>query len=216
MLTLQAQKREESAKPKKIREQGLTPAVVYGPKTESIAIAVDQKALEKMWQDAGESTVFTLAIDGKDYDVLLHDIDLDPVKDTPIHCDFYAVDKTQKVEVDVELSFIGESPAVKTLNGTLVKVIHQLPVEGLPQNLPHEIEVNLEKLDTLESVITVADLSLPTGVEATIPETEVVVSVAEQKEEEEEAEPAEVDFSEIEVEKKGKKEEEGDEEKAAE
>lgn len=188
------------------------PAVVYGPKTESVSISVDQKDMEKMWQDAGESTVFTLSVDGKEYDVLLHSVDMDPVKDTPIHCDFYAVDKTQKVEVDVELVFVGESPAVKNLNGMLVKVIHQLPVEGLPHDLPHEIEVDLGKLETLESVITVKDLPLPTGVEATIPENEVVVSVAEQKEEEEEEVPTEVDLSEIEVEKKGKKEEDTEEE----
>jgi large subunit ribosomal protein L25 len=190
-----------------IRAEGRIPAVVYGSKVDNTPLSVDARAFAKVWKEAGETTLVSIAVEGgKMIDALIHEIAFNPVTDEPIHVDFYAVDKTKKVEVDIPLVFIGVAPAVKDLGGTLVKVLHDLPVEGLPDKLPHEIEVDIVTLAELDSVITVADIVLPAGVEATLDGEEIVASIAVQKEEEETS--GEVDLSSIEVEKKGKKEEE--------
>ncbi|MFC1721175.1 50S ribosomal protein L25 [Patescibacteria group bacterium] len=208
-LKLNAEKRDAGTA-SSLHETGKIPAVFYGPKTDSTSIAIDKRDFIKMFREAGETTIISLAVDGKDVDVLVHEIDYDPVSDEPRHVDFYVVDKTKKVTVAIPLEFVGESLAVKNLGGTLVKILHELEVEGLPGSLPQSIEIDISTLDTLESTIAVKDVKLPEGVEAAIDADEAIAAIATQKEEEEEA-PAEVDLSSIEVEKKGKEEEESTE-----
>ena len=209
-LKLNTEKRDQKTDASELREAGKVPAVFYGPKTESTSVTVDKREFVKMFREAGETTILSLVVDGKDVDVLVHEIDYDPVSDDPRHVDFYVVDKTKKVSVAIPLEFTGESVAVKTLGGTLVKTLHELEVEGLPGSLPQSIEIDISTLDTLESTIAVKDIKLPEGVEATADADETIASIATQKEEEEEA-PAEADLSQIEVEKKGKEEEENTE-----
>src|SRR5690606_12821407 len=138
--------------------------------------------------------------------------DIDPVSHTPRHADFYVFDKDHKLEIDVPLEFVGVAPGVKDQGGLLVKVLHELKIESLPSNLPHQIEVDISSLTELNSQILAKDIKLPTGVELKENPEEVVALVAEPKEEEPEPEP--VDLSSIEVEKKGKEKdaEEGAEE----
>ena len=95
--------------------------------------------------------------------------------------------------------------AVK-LGANLVKVLHELPVECAPADLPHEIQVDVSALAEVGDQIHVKDLSLPKGVVATIDEEETVV-LAQEVEVEEETSSAGPDMSAIEVEKKGKEEE---------
>ena len=94
----------------------------------------------------------------------------------------------------------------------LVKNFHELEVKGLAKDIPHQIEVDLSSLDTLDSHILVKDIKLPAGVVALADENGIVANVASIKEEKEEA-AGPIDFSAIEVAKKGKKEEEGEEAK---
>ncbi len=99
--------------------------------------------------------------------------------------------------------------AVKNGLGNLVKVLHEVEVEALPKDLPHNLEVDISKLETVESQIFVSDIKLPTGVTMITGGEEVVASIVLQVEEKEEVIAPPVDLSAIEVEKKGKKEEEG-------
>ncbi len=208
MLKLEAQKREIFGKKlKSSRNEGLLPVVVYGRKEEATPFFVESKEFEKVFKAAGESTVVDLVTPEGEKSVLVYAVDYHPVSGLPIHADFYAVEKDKKVEVDVELVFVGESPAVKGLNGILVKVMHALTIEAKPADLPHDIEVDISSLVDFDSQITVADLNLPQGVTSLVPAEEVVVLVSEPTEEEEEEEEA-PDLSNIQVEKKGKKEEE--------
>jgi large subunit ribosomal protein L25 len=129
-----------------------------------------------------------------------------------IHADFYVPEKGKKVEVEVPLEFVGVSTAVKDLGGTLVKVMHEIEVEALPKDLPHSIKVDISKLIDVEAQILAGDLALPEGVSLITEAEEVVASIAVAEEEKEVAAPA--DLSQIELaEKKGKKEEEGEEKK---
>lgn len=211
-LALTAQKRESRKNLDTMREAKNLPAVFYGTKTKSTPITLSLNAFVKAWRQAGESGIISLDVEGGDtLDVLIQDVAVDPVTDIPIHVDFYAIDKDKKVTVNVPLEFEGEAPIAKTGEGTVVKVMHELEIEALPKDLPHDIKVDISKLTELDSHIAVSDLPLPAGVEATAEPEETVVSVTAQVEVEEEETEEAPDFENIEVEQKGKKEDEGEE-----
>ncbi|OHA58247.1 MAG: hypothetical protein A2571_03250 [Candidatus Vogelbacteria bacterium RIFOXYD1_FULL_44_32] len=215
MLTLNAQKRETFGKKLEgARKDGKLPVVIYGPKEDASSYFVDTKEFNKVYREAGESTVIEFKTEAGDHDVLIKETDHNPISGEVIHVDFYVIEKGKKVEVEVPLVFEGESPAVENLAGILVKVIHDLPIEAMPKDLPHDIKVDISALVDFDSQITVADLVVPAGVTVLIDATEVVALVTEAKEEPVEAEP--IDISTIEVEKKGKKDEEGAEAKEGE
>lgn len=209
MLKIQAQTRPINNKLDALREDGLLPAVFYGMGKKSTPISIDEREFAKIWKEAGESKPVTLETPEGRIDTLIHEIQFDPVTSKPIHADFLAIDVNKAVQVKITLEFIGNSEAVKG-GGILVKVLHELEVEGLPKDLPNKIEVDISKLATKDDVVLVKDLALPAGVKATAKAEEIVASIALAKEEKEEVVAAPVDLSQIEVEKKGKKEEEGE------
>jgi len=208
MITLEAELRDVKVNPKMIRKGGKIPAVFYGPGQSSTPISVPKLTFEKAYAEAGESSIISLKTPKGTLDALIHDVERDPVLGDPVHADFYVVAKDRVIEVDVPIEFIGVAPAEK-LGGIVMKVIHELRIEALPAKLPQHITVDLGKLETLESHISVGDLSIPEGVEVLVPATEMVAVVTLPQEEKEEV-AAPVDLSAIEVEKKGKKEEEGE------
>ena len=209
MFSIKAKKRDEGVKLKSLREGGEIPAVFYGAGEPSTAISISKSEFKKVWRQAGESSAVKVSMDGKDVDVLIHEVQLDPVSSNPLHVDFLAIDMKKKIKVNVPLEFVGVSGAVKSGIGNLVKVLHEIEVEALPADLPHNLVADISKLETLDDNITVADIKLPAGVVAITSALDVVASVVAQVEEKVE-EAAPVDLSAIEVsEKKGKKEEEG-------
>ena len=219
MQSIVAEKREIlGKKTQNLRDKGFLPAVVYGKGKPSENITVKQGDFMKLWRSAGESTIITLEVGKDKKNVLIHDVAVDPMKDTPTHVDFYIVDMTKTLKVDVVLEFIGESEAVKS-GGILVKVHHQLEIETLPKDLPHSIVVDISSLKTFEDKITVADLKLPSGVKV-IADVEETIALVEPPRTDEEIKGTETpeeapDFTKIETQKKGKEEvaEEGEEEK---
>jgi len=180
MLTLPAKIRKTLGKKvKALRERGVLPGVLYGPRIkETLPLEINFKEFEKVYKEAGESTLVSLEIEGKKTPVLIHEVKLDPLTGKPIHVDFYQPRLEEEVEVTIPIIFEGEAPAVKDLGGTLVKNIHEVEVRALPQNLPHEIKVNMEKLKTFEDDILVKDLPTPKGVKILKELEEVVATVA--------------------------------------
>ncbi len=207
-ITLDVTKRDTSDKNETLRQAGNVPAIVYGPKHDAESISVNEKDLYQIIEEAGESAIVELNGLGETVEVLLKDVDFDPVKRTIRHADFYAIERGKEMTVTVPFEFTGEAPAEKSGVGTVTKVLHEVDVTCRPSNLPHELEVDVSGMTDEESKITIADLKLPEGVtiEADPEETVAIISVA-REEEEEETEPAEVDMDAIEVEEKGKSEE---------
>ncbi|MCF7834410.1 MAG: 50S ribosomal protein L25 [Candidatus Pacebacteria bacterium] len=206
MFSIKAKKRESGVNPEVLRKSGEVPAVFYGAKKESTNVSVSLVEFNKVFSKAGESSAIKMTTENGDVDVLVQDVQRDPVTNTAIHIDFLVIDMNKKIEVSVPLEFVGVSPIVKSGLGTLVKVMHDIEIEALPKDLPQKIEIDISVLEGLDSVILASNVSLPSGVSLITKDTEVVASIAEQKEEVEEVAP--VDLSAIEVEKKGKKEEE--------
>ena len=213
MLTLSAQIRKERGrvKVKKIRKRGNLPAILYGPKIKALSLEINLREFEKIYKEAGESTLVFLKIQDEKTEpmVLIHDVKLDPLALEPIHVDFYQPSLEEEVEVTVPIIFEGEAPAVKELGGTLVKNISEVEIKALPQKLPHEIKVNVEVLKTFGEHILIKDLMLPEGVKILKDPEEVVALVASPEKVEEELEkPIEEKVEEVEkVEKKREEEE---------
>ena len=216
-VSLDAQQRDIIGKKvKTIRAQGVTPAVLYGHGIENVLLSIPTKILEKVYKQAGESTLLDLTVDGKDQrKVIIQDVQYDNVKGNIIHIDLHEVKMTEKLTTEIPLKFIGESKAVKELGGVFVANMDHLKVECLPGDLVHEIEVDISSLIDFESAIHIKDIKTPKGMEILDNADEVVAVVAPPRAEEEiAAAPAEGEaakVAEVGVVEKKKKEEVVDE-----
>lgn len=179
---------------------------VYGEETTSQPIKVLYKDFEKAYKKVGESTLLKLDVDGKAYNVLIHDIKNDPLKGTPLHADFYAVRMDKEIRIKVPIEFFGESPAVKNDGGILVKVMQEIEIEALPQDLPHGLRANLPSLETFESKIFVKNILLPKGVKSLAGPDEIIALVEPPRSEEELASLAQAPVAEAQVEVKTEQE----------
>lgn len=216
MLTLTVKIRKVLGKKvKALRKKDILPAILYGPKIKTpFPLEIDYKAFEKVYKEAGESSLISLQVDKKKTPVLIHEVKLDSLTGKPVHVDFYQPKLEEEVEAKVPLIFEGEAPAVKDLEGTLVKNISEVEVKALPQNLPHEIKVNVETLKTFEENILIKDLKIPVGVKILGNPEEVIATVSPPEKVEEELEkPIEEKVEEVEkVGEEKEKEEEGEKE----
>ncbi len=203
MLTLAITKREKTGKTARHYDEGYIPAVFYGPKEASTPVSLSKSDFLRVWREVGESSVISLTGVNDAKEVLIHDVDIDPVGGGVRHVDFYVIEKGKKIEVEVPLVFTGEAPAVKELGGALVKVLHEILIEAMPKDLPQEISVDVTGLVNFESRLSVGDLALPSGVSTLLKEDEIVALVTEVKEEEEVLTDT-PDLDSIEVEEKGK------------
>ena len=207
MYSLPAKIRTREKNAKALSKEGLLAAVLYGSKIKNLNIEVNKRDFEKLFYEAGESSLIKLQIHElkKDFQVLVHDIQREPVSGNIIHIDFYHPSLTKEVEAKVPLVFEGISPAVKDLGGTLIRNLSEIEIKALPHNLPHEIKVSIKRLTNFEDKISVKDLDLPKDVSTQKGPDELVVWVAAPAKVEEELEkPTEEKIEEIEVVKKEK------------
>jgi large subunit ribosomal protein L25 len=209
MITLKAKERKELGKKvKDLRGQGIIPAVLYGAKTKPQNLELDLREFEKVFHEAGESSLIDLEVGTKKFSVLVHEMQVEPISLKPIHVDFFQPDLTEEILAKVPLVFVGEAPAAKDLGGTFVRNISELEIKALPQKLPHEIKVDISSLLTFENTITVKDLKLSEGVKAHKGLDDIVAFVAApEKVEEELQKPIEAGVAEVEKVEKPKKEE---------
>ncbi|MEK7175305.1 MAG: 50S ribosomal protein L25 [Patescibacteria group bacterium] len=204
MFTINAKNRDLSLKIGALRKRGEIPAVFYGA-GKATSIVINNREFKKIWHQAGESSIVQISLSPKDNtDSLIHEVQVDPVTGDPIHVDFLIVKADKKIKIKIPIEFIGISGAVKSNLGMLVKALQEVEIEALPKDLPSNVVVDISKLGAVGEHIIVSDLVLPSSVLVITKGTEVVASIIQHKEEKV-TEP--VDLSKIEVEKKGKKEE---------
>ena len=171
---------------------GLIPAEMYGNKVPNVHLAVDAIEFEKVLRKAGESTVIELIMpDGTTTNVLIHDVQHHYLNSQPIHIDFFAVNMKQKLQATVQIEFTGESEAVKVLGGTLVKMLNEVDVECLPQDLPSHFEIDIALLKTFDDMITVKDIPVGSNVEILADAEEAIAKVQAPRNVEEELAPIE-------------------------
>ncbi len=180
-ITITITERKDS-KNSALRAKGDTPAVFYGPQEEATAISINTIEFNKVWKEAGESTIIILKGLGDDKEALIKDVQWHPITDEVVHVDFYAIERGKLLTVSVPLEFVGEAPAEK-LGGNVNKVLHELELEVKPSEIPQSIDVDLTALTELSSTITVGDLTLPPSATPTFELTDAVASVSEAIEE---------------------------------
>lgn len=216
-LTVTANVREEKGrKTDHLRAEGQIPAVVYGFEIEPTSITLDRNVMEKLYQDAGESTVLALDVAGTSHEVLIQDIQRDPLTGFITHADFRKVDMNKKVEAVISLTIVGEAAAVKELGGTLIQNLDEVEVLSLPSALVREIEVDISALKTFDDVVRVKDLNVPEGIEILTDENRSIALTQAPRTEAEMAaldEAVEVDVDSVEV--TSEKKEEGEAAEAA-
>ena len=179
MLGLAVQKRNKEEKAQSVRKGGAIPGVLYGPKVKPAILKVNGKEFQKVYEEAGESSLIQLESSDGSRPVLIREIQKDPLRGEIIHVDFYQPPLDEKTEVRVPLIFEGEAPAVRDLGGTLLKNIQEVDVRALPQHLPHEIVVDVSELATFEDKIVISDLMHDDRVEILRDSEEVVAQVVE-------------------------------------
>ncbi|OIP24263.1 hypothetical protein AUK11_03660 [bacterium CG2_30_37_16] len=159
-LMLKAAVREEKGKARALRRQGLVPAVIYGKGAKTINITIDGHDFSKVYKKSGHTGIIQVKVSDKTKNVLVHELDHDGVSNHVMHVDFYAVKMNEKITAFVPLNFVGESPAVEELDGTLIRQKDEVEVEAFPAELPNHIDVDLSMLVDFESVLHVKNLAV--------------------------------------------------------
>jgi large subunit ribosomal protein L25 len=214
VLTAEIREGIGKEKAKKLRLKGLTPAIFYGPRSQTIPLVIQSKDLAKALQtEAGENVLIDLDIrKGAQSDrkvVMLKDIQIDPLQRVTLHTDFYEVTMDEMVTVEVPVHLIGKPEGTK-VGGILEQVRRMIQVQCFPGDIPKSIDVDVSALMIGDSIhvqdITVEKAKIISDTNFTI--ATVVPPVAEEKVVEAVA-PEAVEGAEV----KEKEEEAGEEEK---
>lgn len=162
---------------KKLRREGFVPGTVYGKNVKSESIVVGSKDFVGVFTEAKETGLVELSLGRSTKPVLIHHVQKHPVDDAILHVEFHQVDLKEKVKAAIPLVFVGESQAVAQKLGVLLAVLSDVEVEALPAELPEKIEVDVSRLDVVESELKVSDLVVPSGVTLLTDEALVVAKV---------------------------------------
>jgi len=161
----------------RLRRAGRLPAVVYGLGKDVVAVTVSAKQLGGILSSrSGANTLITLQVDGSDQLALARQVQRDAVKGTLLHVDFVRVRADQTIQAEVPLSLLGQPEGVSQ-GGMLEQLMHTLTVEGLPGQLPTEIEHDVSPL-VLGDQLHVSDVQLPAGVVITNDPGELIAMIS--------------------------------------
>jgi len=219
-VVLKAVKRNGTGKQvKALRREGKLPAGIYGRHVGPISIAMEAHSAGLALGKLTSSSLVTISVEGAEYPALVRERQRDYIKGTLTHVDFLAVDMNEKIRASVGLVFVGVSPAVKDYNGILVHNLERLEVECFPGDLPERIEVDIAMLKQIGDLIRVHDVHVSDKIRILGDPEETIAVVTIIKEETapaaaegEAIAAAEPAAPELSVER-GKKAEEGEEEK---
>jgi len=165
-------------KVKNLRKEGILPGNISGKKIKSQAVQVIIKDFEKAYKEVGETGLLTLQIGKEEKPVLIHNLQVNPVSEAPVHVDFLQVDLKEKVEAEVPVELTGEAPAEKQGIGTVVQYINEVKVEALPTDLPEKFVVDTSELSDVDQAILVKDLKVDRSkVDVKTGDEEIVVKV---------------------------------------
>jgi len=180
-ITIQRRTGQGKGQARRLRRQGLIPAVIYGPKRPTTAVSIQAAEFDrKLSRLEGAHLLRVLSADAADTElhermVLLREAQRQPVTGYVLHADFYEVDLTERLRVAVALHFVGKAAGV-TEGGILQPILREIEVECLPTEIPDFIEVDVSHLGVHDAV-HVGELTLPAGIRTTGDPTQPVVSV---------------------------------------
>ncbi|RMG41913.1 MAG: 50S ribosomal protein L25 [Planctomycetota bacterium] len=168
---------------RRLRRRGLVPGIIYwggkledpDEQRETIPVVVARETVEDLIRHEHTHAVLKAALDGQVLNVLIREIQIDPVDDAILHVDFQAVKMSEVVTVTVPIVLHGTAPGTLE-GGVLMQPLRELEIEARVDALPEEIEVSVNELH-IGDQITVGDLQLPDGVTTPVSPDELVVQV---------------------------------------
>jgi large subunit ribosomal protein L25 len=198
-LTLDAREAQGKAN-KRLRRSGIVPGVVYGKGEGSTNVQVEAKTFETLYRAAGKTSVVKFRLPGASRATsgFIKSVQRHPLTGSAIHVDYYLVNLNVEMEVDVPLVFTGEAPAVEATGGTLLYNLSSIHVKALPADIPHEINVDVSVLTSLDVAIHVRDLNLNRDLVQVMTDGETLVATVVPPRVEEEPEPEVVEGEELE------------------
>jgi large subunit ribosomal protein L25 len=180
-MELNAQQRTiVGKKVRKLRREGLVPAVVYGFGVEKPQpISLVSREIERAYVQMGKSAIIRLRVEGSPMrSVLIHDVQFDNTHRYVTHVDFLAPNMSEVMTVAVPLALVGEAPAVQTEDGILVQDLTEVQVSALPDQIPAALTLDVSHMTEIHAQITAGDLELPAGVTLVTPAEDVIVTVS--------------------------------------
>jgi len=157
---------DQGKKAAKLRKQGIVPGVVYGHDLAPIMVQSEYGVIEKVVREAGKHTPVYVTVNGKKKITMIKDIDRDPVKSRIRHVSFHAVKADEVVTAEVPIRLVGEGESEAEKAGLIVlQALEQIEVKAKPADLPEALEVSIVALANPEDKLTLADITLPKGVE---------------------------------------------------
>jgi large subunit ribosomal protein L25 len=198
-LTLDPREAQGKAN-KRLRRSGIVPGVVYGKGEGSTNVQVAAKTFETLYRAAGKTSVVKFRLPGASRATsgFIKSVQRHPLTGNAIHVDYYLVNLNVEMEVDVPLVFTGEAPAVEATGGTLLHNLSSIHVKALPADIPHEINVDVSVLTSLDVAIHVRDLNLNRDLVQVMSDGETLVATVVPPRVEEEPEPVVVEGEELE------------------
>ncbi len=162
-----------------LRQKGLVPAILYGHHLESVSLQVDRDAMEEILRHGRAAALLRLKVGReKPQLVLIKQYQLHPSRHELLHVDFYGVSAREKVKTHVPLRYVGQAPVAESHDVAIVKALDQVSVECYPSDLPSHLDVELSRLEGMDSTLRLGDLSAGPNVTILGAQDEVVVSVA--------------------------------------
>lgn len=179
-LNLVAELRSTTEKLSEVRAAKNIPAVVYGHGAENTIIKMNNSDFLRLFRKSGESHIITISVDGKKIDVLVHDIQREPVSGDFLHIDFIIVKKGEAVHTNIAINFINESQAVKE-GAILDEHLKSIEVKCLPKDLVDGFDVDLAVLKEAGDSIRVSDMNISSKYTVLTKADDVVVAAAKPK-----------------------------------
>lgn len=176
-INVKAEKRSATGKnaARRIREEGKVPAVLYGPKVSHVCLAIDKKDILRVVK-TGENTIFRVSCDSEKWNVMIKELQLDPINDTIYHVDLIQVAMDKLIRVFVPIHHLGEPVGVKSEGGMADWLIREVEIECLPKDIPEAITIDVRDLHVNQS-LKVEDIVPPEGVKILSDPSAVVVVI---------------------------------------
>lgn len=160
---------------KAVRREDRVPCVLYGPHQEPVHFAVERLALRPVIHTA-ETRRIVVRLDGAEFEAIVKDVVFHPVTDTPLHVDFQALTKGEKLTITIPVHVEGVSPGVRA-GGSLSQPLYEIEIRCVPADIPGHVTVDISKMEIGDSV-HVSDLQLSDAIEVLTDAEQTVVTIS--------------------------------------
>lgn len=176
-LILNAEIRTKEEKLSEVRSSSMVPAIVYGKHQEPILLKMDYSEFLRTFRKSGENHIINLKTGKITMDVLVHQIQKEPISGGFLHIDFYAVTKGERLTTKIPLNLIWESLAVKEW-GVLEEHMKEVEVKVLPKDLVDSFDVDISSLVEIGDSIKLSEIAIDSSKFEILTSDTVIVSVS--------------------------------------